>query len=130
MTNAKQMCPGEWSGEIDENRILILTRLHNQLILKIIEAAQDFYCPKGKACQKLIKENRELVTITPIVSIAGSKCMCPVVPSSKTGGITRSMAPKLAVKKDDKQKYRIISTSEKKMAIKMVILLVLELFDN
>ena len=66
-----------------------------------MEAAQDFYCPKGEACQKVIKENREFVTITPIVSLAGSKCMCPVVLASKTGGITSSMVPKLAVKKYD-----------------------------
>ena len=66
-----------------------------------MEATQDFYCPKGETCQKLIKENRKFVTITPIVSLAGSKFMCSVVFASKTGGITSSMAPKLAVKKDD-----------------------------
>ena len=65
MTNAKQMSPGKWSGEIDENRIFNLDETPQSI---------DFE-NNDEACQKLIKENREFVTITPIVSLAGSKCI-------------------------------------------------------
>ena len=60
MTNAKQMSPGEWSGEIDGNRIFNLDETLDETINFENNGSSPrlFYCPKSEACQKLMKENR------------------------------------------------------------------------
>ena len=111
MTNAQQISPGEWSGEVDESRVFNLDETPQSINFENNGSSPRlFYCPKREACQKLINENREIVTITPIVSLAGSKIICQGVFAFKTGGITSSMAPKSTVENKDNL---LISTTEK-----------------
>ena len=55
------------------------------------------FCAKGDPCNKMIRENRECVTVHPFVTFSGEKCLCHVVFAAK--GITSHMAPAAAVKK-------------------------------
>ena len=53
------------------------------------------YAGRGDACQKMIRENRECVTIHPFVSFDGDIAICHVIFKGK--GISEQMAPELAV---------------------------------
>ena len=53
------------------------------------------FCGRGDACNKMIRENRECVTIHPFASFEGD-VMCHIIFASQ--GITSHMAPSKAVK--------------------------------
>ena len=53
------------------------------------------YAGRGESCQKMIRENRECVTIHPFVSFGGDIAMCHIIFKGK--GISAYMAPKEAV---------------------------------
>ena len=55
------------------------------------------FCGRGEACQKMIRENRECVTIHPFATFAGNILMCHIIFASQ--GITSHMAPSKAVNK-------------------------------
>ncbi|XP_047131057.1 uncharacterized protein LOC136071655 [Hydra vulgaris] len=104
MTEAAQKETGVWSGNIDLCRIFN----HNetpQFInfgvdgtpagLIILQHVSPFAAAKGETCCKMIRENRECVTIHPLVSFSGDLCVCQVL--FGTVGITNQMAPQEAV---------------------------------
>ena len=53
------------------------------------------FCGKGDACHKLIKENRECVTIQPFSTFDGQVILCQVIFVGKA--ITSHIAPAEAV---------------------------------
>ena len=55
------------------------------------------FAAKGDGCNQMIRENRDCVTIHPIVSYAGDTVICHVIFSGS--GISSKMAPKSAVEK-------------------------------
>ena len=55
------------------------------------------FASKGEDCARMIRENRDCVTIHPMVSCAGEKMICHILFSGK--GITSKMVPKVAVEK-------------------------------
>ena len=57
-------------------------------------ATNIYYSGKGERCTGILAENRECVTISPMISSAGDVCMCHVIFAS--GGIKSNMAPKEA----------------------------------
>lgn len=110
MTNYENLAPGEWTGDIDGTRVYNLDETPQAINYEDNGCKPKlYYCPKGEACQKLINENREFLTITPIISLAGSTCVCQVIFSSKNGRINSSMAPKSCV---ESVPNLLISTTE------------------
>ena len=108
MTNEEQVESGVYKGDID------LTRVFNcdetpQFVSYGVDgtSAGLVYAAKGDSCQKMMKENRECVTIHPFVSFSGEVVMCQVIFASV--GITSQMAPPLA---KEKIKHLLISTTE------------------
>ena len=69
--NAKQIQPGMWTGKIDT------TREHNhdetpQFINYGVDGTPNglVYAGRGESCKKMMRENRECVTINPVVSLS------------------------------------------------------------
>ncbi|XP_065672342.1 uncharacterized protein LOC136090155 [Hydra vulgaris] len=96
MTEAVQKGTGVWSGNIDTCRIF-----NHDETPQFINFGVDgtpaglVFAAKGETCCKMIRENRECVTIHPLVSFSGDLCVCQVL--FGTLGITNQMAPKEAV---------------------------------
>lgn len=65
------------------------------------------YAAKGESCNKMLKENRECVTIEPFVTLSGEILMCHVI--FKGTAITSHMATEHAVNKIENL---FISTTE------------------
>ena len=57
------------------------------------------YAGRGKPCKRIMRENRECVNISSVVSLSGVIRVCQVIFGTK--GITNQMAPKEAVEKID-----------------------------
>ena len=75
-TNPEKVENGVWTGEIDT------TRLFNhdetpQFINYGVDATQSglAYAARGESCKKMLRENRESVTICPVVSLAGKQLL-------------------------------------------------------
>ena len=107
-TNAKQIQAGVWTGKID------VTRVYNydetpQFIKYGVDGTPNglVYVGYGDSCKRMMRENRECVTINPVVSLSGVICACQVIFATK--GITNQMAPKEAVEKIDNL---LISTTD------------------
>ena len=107
-TNAKQIQAGMWTGKID------VTRVYNhdetpQFINYGVDGTPNglVYAGYGDSCKRMMQENRECVTINPVVSLSGVICACQVIFATK--GITNQMAPKEAVEKIDNL---LISTTD------------------
>ena len=110
-TNAEQIGPGAWEGEIDTSRIFNHDETP-QFINYGVDGTPNglVYGARGESCKKLLKENRECVTINPVISLDGKVCMCQVIFAGK--GVTSNMAPKKAV---DRIPYLLVSTTENGM---------------
>nr|XP_047132414.1 uncharacterized protein LOC124811153 [Hydra vulgaris] len=108
-TNSKKLEPGVWRGDIDTKRIFIFDETP-QFITYGVDGTNSglAYVARGEPCRKIIRENRESVTICPVVSLAGEIVVSQVIFADK--GITSHMAPKTAVKNI---KNLIISSTEK-----------------
>ena len=76
--NAVKVGPGVWVGDID------LSRIFNHKTPQFINYGVDgipnglVYAGRGEACKLLQKENRESVTIRPLVSFAGTAVIISV----------------------------------------------------
>ena len=99
-TSAEQIQPGMWTGKIDT------TRVYNhdetpQFINYGVDCTPNglVYAVCGESCKKMMRENRECVTINPVISLSEVICVCQVIFGTK--GITNQMAPKEAVEKTD-----------------------------
>ena len=65
------------------------------------------YARRGESSKRLMRENRECVTMNPVVSLSGVICVCQVIFGTK--GIANQMAPKEAVENIDNL---LISTTD------------------
>ena len=92
MTNAKQIGPGKWEGNIDTSRVYNHDETPQFLNYGVDGTARNiFYCGKGEQCSGIRAENRECVTITPMINLSGDIPMCHVIFSSQ--GIKSGMVP-------------------------------------
>jgi hypothetical protein len=83
------------------------------------------YAGRGDACQKMIRENRECVTIMPFVSCSGDLSICQVVFKAK--GITSAMVPPEAA---SQIKHLLISTAENGVSTQETFLAAAKEFDE
>ena len=107
-TNAKQIQPGVWTGKIDN------TRVYNhdetpQFINYGVDGTPNglVYAGRGVSSKRMMRENRQCVTINPVVSLSRVICVCQLIFDTK--GIPNQMAPKEAVEKIDNL---LISTTD------------------
>lgn len=72
LTNHEKINDGVWKGDIDTTRIFNHDETP-QFINYGVDATQSglVYAARGESCKKMIRENRESVTVNPIVSLAG-----------------------------------------------------------
>ena len=70
--NAKKIESGVWTGETDTRRVFNHDEVP-QFINYGVDATVSglAYAAKGESCKKMIRENRESVTINPVVSLDG-----------------------------------------------------------
>jgi len=94
-TDMVQIEPGKWKGNIDTSRIWA----HDETLQFISynnsgNSRALVLGAKGEDCSKLIKENRDCITVQPFSSFKGDLAMCQVIFSG--AGITSHMAPEAA----------------------------------
>ena len=96
MTNYNQVRPGVWNGEIDGSRVFNRDETPQAIRYGVDGSAKNLaYCGKGESCSEMMKENREFVTIEPIITLDGKVVMCHVIFAA--AGFTTAMAPAKAV---------------------------------
>ena len=85
-TNAHQVESGSWTGQLDETGVFNHDKTPQFLNYGVDgSATKIYYSGKGERCTGILAENRECVTISPMISSAGDVCMCHVIFAS--GGI-------------------------------------------
>ena len=106
--DAEKIEGGIWLGDIDLKRIFNHDETP-QFVNYGVDGTQAglVYCGKGEECKRLIKENRECVTIMPFVSCNGEVVSCQVI--FKGQGITSQMVPTAAA---EKIPHLLISTTD------------------
>ena len=73
MKDSKKLSGGIWEGEIDTNRIFNHDETPQFVNYGVDGTALGLvYAGKGETCKKMIRENRESVTINPFVSLSGN----------------------------------------------------------
>ena len=73
MKDSKKLSGGIWEGEIDTNRIFNHDETPQFVNYGVDGIALGLvYAGKGETCKKMIRENRESVTINPFVSLSGN----------------------------------------------------------
>ena len=96
MVNGAKSSSGTWTGDIDPSRVFNHDETPQFINYGIDGSANNvFYSGKGERCTSARTENRECVTIAPMVCLNGEVCMCHVLFASK--GLKSNMAPKEAV---------------------------------
>ena len=96
--NAIQLETGVWQGDIDTTRVY-----NHDEIPQFVNYGVDgtpnglVSAGRGESCQRMIKENRECVTVHPFVFFRGEIAMCHIIFKGK--GISAHMAPKEAVER-------------------------------
>lgn len=91
----KKEC-GSWTGKIDGTRVFNHDETPQFINYGVDGTARNiYYCAKGSKCTGMIAENRECVTISPMISLAGEIIICHVIFASV--GIKSNMAPKEAI---------------------------------
>ena len=94
-TNMKQVKPGKLTGNIDASRIWAHDETPQFVSYNNSGDSQSLVLgAKGEDCSKLIKENRDCLTVQPFSSFQGDLAMCQVIFSG--AGITSHMAPEAA----------------------------------
>ncbi|XP_065675916.1 uncharacterized protein LOC136092125 [Hydra vulgaris] len=96
MKNYKKIKKDVWVGDIATERVFNHDETP-QFINYGVDGttARLVYAGKGETCKKMIRENRESITINPFVSISGVVSLCQVIFAGK--GITSQMTPQKAV---------------------------------
>jgi hypothetical protein len=125
-TNTKQVAPGVWTGQINTSRVFNHDETP-QFINYGVDGTPNglVYAGRGESCKRMINENRECVTINPVVSVSGFVCVCQVI--FGTTGITDHMAPKTVVEKIDNL---LISTTDNGCQDHTSLLACYKLFDK
>ena len=96
--NCKKSSEGVWHGVIDTKRVFNHDETPQFVNYGVDGSASGLvFAGKGDSCNQMIRENRDCVTIHPLVSCAGDVVICHIILSGK--GITSKMAPKSAVEK-------------------------------
>ena len=73
MLNPEKVDEGVWTGDIDTNRIFNHDETPQFINFGVDGTPSGLvYVGKGETCKKMIRENRECVTINPFVSLAGN----------------------------------------------------------
>ena len=121
-TNTKQVAPGVWTGQINTSRVFNHDETP-QFINYGVDGTPN--AGRGESCKRMINENRECVTINPVVSVSGFVCVCQVI--FGTTGITDHMAPKTVVEKIDNL---LISTTDNGCQDHTSLLACYKLFDK
>ena len=94
-TSMKQIEPGRWKGDIDTSRIWAHDETPQFVSYNSSGNSRALVLgTKGEDCAKLIKENRDCITVQPFSSFKGDLAMCQVIFSG--AGITSHMAPEVA----------------------------------
>ena len=107
-TNANKVEDGSWTGDIDTTRVYNHDETPQFINYGVDGTARNvYYCGKGERCVGITAENRECVTISPMVSLGGEVAMCHVIFASS--GIKANMAPKEAV---EKIPYLLVSSTD------------------
>ena len=97
MKDGEMLEDGKWKGTIDGTRVFNHDETPQFINYGVDGTASNiYYCGKGEGCYGLIAENRECVTISPMVSLAGDIPICHVIFGSAC--IMGNMAPSEAVK--------------------------------
>jgi hypothetical protein len=126
MTNAVQDDTGIWRGDIDTSRIFNCDETPQFINYGVDGTCTGLvYAGRGDACQKMIRENRECVTIMPFVSCSGDVSICQVVFKAK--GITSAMVPPEAA---SQIKHLLISTAENGVSTQETFLAAAKEFDE
>lgn len=107
-TDARHVAPGVWEGKIDTSRVINHDETPQFINYGVDGSASALlYAGKGDECKKLLRENRECVTIDPFVTLSGTVPLCHII--FKGSGITSHMASEKAAKNID---GLFISTTE------------------
>ncbi|XP_065652733.1 uncharacterized protein LOC136080032 [Hydra vulgaris] len=95
--NSKKLKPGVWKDDIDTRRIFNFDKTP-QFINYGVDGTNTglAYAAHWEPCRKMIRKNRESITICPVVSLAGETVVSQVIFAGKD--ITSHLAPKTAVK--------------------------------
>ena len=108
MENGVKNASGVWTGVIDPTRIFNHDETPQFINYGVDGSANNlFYSGKGERCAAAKTENRECVTVAPMICLTGEMCMCHVIFPSK--GLKANMAPKEAV---DAIENLLISSTE------------------
>ena len=100
MTVPVKVTSGTWTGVIDPKRVFNFDETPQFIHFGTDRTVRNIhYYAKGEACTKVNKDNRECVTITPMVCLNGDMFSCQVLFAAK--GIRTHMAPQEAVDKID-----------------------------
>ena len=87
MTNYSQVEPGVWIGDIDGSRVFNRDETPQAIRYGVDGTAKNLaYCGKGESCTEVVKENREFVTIEPIISLEGNTLLVLKVGGTKSHG--------------------------------------------
>ena len=125
-TDANKIESGCWSGKIDGSRVFNHDETPQFLNYGVDGTASNiFYAAKGERCTGLLAENRECVTISPMISLNGNVPICHVLFAS--AGIKSNMAPKEAVDAIDNL---LISSTENGFQTGKSCLKFYEMFDQ
>lgn len=108
LENGTKNASGVWTGVIDPTRIYNHDETPQFINYGVDGSANNmFYSGKGERCTAAKTENRECVTIAPMICLTGEVCMCHVIFPSK--GLKSNMAPKEAADAIDNL---LVSTTE------------------
>ena len=94
--NAIQLETGVWQGDIDTIRVCNHDETP-QFVNYGVDGTPNglVYAGRGESCQRMIRENRECITVHLFVSFGGDIAVCHITFKGK--GISAHMAPKEAV---------------------------------
>ena len=108
MEDAVKVESGVWTGRIDARRIMNNDETPQFIDYDVDGSANNlYYAGTGDECAAAISENRECVTIHPMINMEGDVMSCHAIFAA--AGITSHMAPDEAV---DKIENLLISTTE------------------
>lgn len=125
-TNMKQVEPGKWNGVIDISRIWAHDETPQFISYNSSGKSRALvFGSKGEDCAKLIKENRDCVTVQPFSSFKGDLAMCQVIFSG--AGITSHMAPEVA---NNEIENLLVSVNESGVSDHKTLLAGYQMLDN
>ena len=72
ITNYSQIAPCVWNGDIDGSQVFNRDKTPQAICYGMDGSAKNLSCcSKGESCSDILKENQELVTVEPFISLDG-----------------------------------------------------------